>query len=101
MDERTSHRRTAAAVHLTPRARSRHPINPSPDVVVPFVEELLPAPDPWDAFLRLAGLRHVLFLDSSLPDAVLGRYSFLTADPFDWLCSRGCTPDPFERLAES
>jgi len=45
--------------------------------------------EPWDprvdlekAFLRLARLPHVLFLDSARRDPVLGRYSFLTADPF-------------------
>jgi para-aminobenzoate synthetase component 1 len=54
-----------------------------------LVEELTPAPDPWDVLVRLAGLRHTLFLDSALPHATLGRYSFLTGDPFDWLSSRG------------
>ena len=51
------------------------------------VEELTPAPDPWDVFSRLASLRHVLFLDSALSHEDLGRYSFVTADPFDWLRS--------------
>ncbi len=38
-----------------------------------------------EAFRRLAGRRHCLFLDSARPDARLGRYSFLAADPFAWL----------------
>ena len=33
--------------------------------------------------LRLAGYPHCLFLDSALRDPRLGRYSFLTADPFE------------------
>src|SRR5439155_14409608 len=50
--------------------------------------------------------------DSALADPTLGRYSFLTADPFDWLWSRGRRvwlasaarlwepADPFAVLAE-
>src|SRR5262245_13694050 len=56
---------------------------------VPLVEELAPAPDAWEAFRRLARLPHVLFLDSALDYPTLGRYSFLTADPFEWIGSRG------------
>ncbi|HLJ98220.1 MAG TPA: aminodeoxychorismate synthase component I [Gemmataceae bacterium] len=56
---------------------------------LPCVEELRPAPKPEDCWLRLAGLPHVLFLDSALRHPTLGRYSFLTADPFDWLQARG------------
>ncbi len=55
----------------------------------PLVEEVWPCPDPADVFARLAGLRHALFLDSAQPHAALGRYSFLTADPFEWLSARG------------
>src|SRR5262249_29538289 len=29
---------------------------------------------------------------------MLGRYSFITADPFEWICTRG-KDDPFPRLA--
>jgi para-aminobenzoate synthetase component 1 len=46
---------------------------------------------PWDphvdleaALLKLSSRGHVLFLDSALRDPVLGRYSFLTADPFEY-----------------
>jgi len=48
------------------------------------VEELSPAPGPEEAFLRLCGRPHCLFLDSALSHPVLGRYSFLAADPFDY-----------------
>jgi para-aminobenzoate synthetase component I len=60
-----------------------------PDPAVPLVEELTPTLDAWSAFHRLAHLPHALFLDSALPHRQLGRYSFITADPFDWLRSRG------------
>ena len=53
--------------------------------VLPLIEELVPAPEPEDAFVRLAGLPHCLFLDSALRHPTLGRYSFLAADPFDFL----------------
>jgi para-aminobenzoate synthetase component 1 len=66
----------------------------------PLVEELTPAPDPWDAARRLARLPHLLFLDSADPDSPFGHYSFVTADPFDWLHSRGKLDNPFPRLAE-
>jgi len=52
---------------------------------LPLVCELRPAPDVEETFLRLAARRHCLFLDSALRDPVLGRYSFLAAEPFDFL----------------
>jgi len=76
------------------------------------VEELKPAPAPEELFARLVGLSHVLFLDSALRHPTLGRYSFLTADPFEWLQARGARTsvsdeavvrdpaDPFAVLAE-
>src|SRR6266851_2890557 len=56
---------------------------------LPWVEELTPAPMPEELFGRLMDLPHVLFLDSALRHPTLGRYSFLTADPFEWLQARG------------
>jgi para-aminobenzoate synthetase component I len=52
-----------------------------PGVVV----ELNPAPDPCDAFRRLCHLPQCLFLDSARRDPHSGRYSFITADPFELL----------------
>jgi para-aminobenzoate synthetase component 1 len=61
---------------------------------------------------RLAALPHVIFFDSALRHPTLGRYSFLTADPFEWLQARGSgtsvstemevrqPADPFVVLAE-
>jgi para-aminobenzoate synthetase component 1 len=63
-------------------------------------------------FQRLGGLAHPLFLDSAQAHPTLGRYSFVTADPWVWLWSRGrrtCLStrnqvledsDPFAVLAE-
>ncbi len=49
--------------------------------MTPFVEELLPAPDPVRCCERLAGLPYRLFLDSASRDDRLGRHTFLCADP--------------------
>jgi para-aminobenzoate synthetase component 1 len=57
----------------------------------------------------LADLPHLLFLDSAGGGADPGRYSFVLADPFHWLCARGsrveldgvlcAESDPFRELA--
>jgi para-aminobenzoate synthetase component 1 len=65
----------------------------------PLVEELSPAPDAWEVARRLAHLPRLVFLDSAATDSPQGRYSFLTADPFDWLRTRGQDDNPFPRLA--
>jgi para-aminobenzoate synthetase component 1 len=54
-----------------------------------LIEELLPVPDPVDVLRRFADRPGLLFLDSALTHPGLGRYSFLAADPFDYLWSRG------------
>jgi aminodeoxychorismate synthase component I len=54
----------------------------------PLVEELTPLPDAWEVARRLAGQPHLLFLDSAATDTALGRYSFVTADPFACLRAR-------------
>jgi para-aminobenzoate synthetase component 1 len=56
---------------------------------VPLVEELTPTPDAWDVARRLASRRHLLFLDSAAQGSLQGRYSFVTAEPFDLLQARG------------
>ena len=50
-----------------------------------IVQELLPMPDAEAVFLRLAALPHCLFLDSAMRLENLGRYSFICADPFEYL----------------
>jgi para-aminobenzoate synthetase component I len=51
---------------------------------LPLVAELRPAPDVESALLQFAAQPHSLFFDSAARDPRLGRYSFLTADPFDF-----------------
>jgi hypothetical protein len=51
----------------------------------PYILELPQVPDVERAFLALARHDHCLFLDSALGHPDLGRYSFLTADPFAFL----------------
>ncbi|MFH1923958.1 MAG: aminodeoxychorismate synthase component I [Planctomycetota bacterium] len=63
----------------------------------PLIEELAPAPNPEEVFLQLCGRPHCLFLDSALRDPILGRYSFLAADPFDYL---ELAPDAADGLGE-
>ncbi len=70
-------------------------------VFAPLVEELVPASSfarpgsttAEEVFLRMCHLPHCLFLDSALHQPSLGRYSFVAADPFDYLqlppCSDG------------
>ncbi len=63
----------------------------------------------WEACQRLADRPYLLFLDSALPGGMLGRYSFVTADPFARLTARGeivaedgraRRADPFRVLAD-
>jgi len=69
---------------------------PETEPVRPLVEELTPAPDPWETFLRLSHLPHILFLDGVGGPADLRRYSFVTAAPFVWTTSwRGLVHDSF------
>ena len=60
-----------------------------PSRFLPLAEELLPAPAPWEVARNLAGRHHLLFLDSALSSSPLGRYSFVTADPFAWIRAHG------------
>lgn len=71
-----------------------------PSTRLPLVEEIDPAPDPQGAFLRLRALPHCLWLDSARKHATLGRYSFLTADPFDYFELPVDGPDALAALAE-
>ncbi len=55
------------------------------DDELPLVEQLDPPPDAVEVFRRLASLPHVVFFDSAMRHAKLGRYSFVAADPVEWL----------------
>ncbi len=50
----------------------------------PFVIEI-PWREPADVFRALGGEDWLVFLDSARPDAEIGRYAFLAADPFETL----------------
>ena len=68
----------------------------------PVVVQLDPAPDVLSALQAVTGMRCPLLLDSAQRSDALGRYSFLTADPFEFEClpsaSFGC--DPLAHLRE-
>jgi para-aminobenzoate synthetase component 1 len=64
----------------------------------PLVQELIPVPDPWDIARRLSFLPHLLFLDSAEIHSELGRYSYVAADPVEWIEIARVEyggPDPF------
>jgi len=66
----------------------------------PVVVELSPAPDVEYVFRSLASLPHVVFLDSALRDTQLGRYSFLAADPFDFVRVQQAQPGALAQVAD-
>src|SRR4029077_19327781 len=72
-------------------ARPAHAPHQKPPVsdAAPLVQDLAPAPDPLDCCARLAGLPHVVFLDSASDPEQLGRHSFLAADPFTAVRAKG------------
>jgi para-aminobenzoate synthetase component I len=84
-------------------------LSPEVEPIRPLVEELIPAPDPWQVCLQLSSFRHLLFLDSAGDHPDVGRYSFVTAQPFHWMTARrgmindsdsGCWKcNPFAALA--
>ncbi len=55
--------------------------------MLPLVERLSPSLTAVDVFRRLSGLPHVVFFDSAMRHEKLGRYSFVAADPIEWLTS--------------
>lgn len=70
----------------------------SHDSRLPLVEEILSAPRPEEAFAVMARRPHCLFLDSAMPHPTLGRYSFVTADPFDFVCFQADGSDALAAL---
>jgi para-aminobenzoate synthetase component 1 len=53
-----------------------------------FVQELIPAPDPWETAQRFADWPGLLFFDSAERATERGRYSYVTAEPRAWLLER-------------
>lgn len=71
-------------------------------MTLPLVEELVPAPDPWDVARHFLHWHDAVFLDSA-NESPLGRYSFVAADPFAHVVSgepEQRQADPFVHLAE-
>lgn len=66
---------------------------------LPLIQPLEPTISAMDAFLRLATLPHVVFFDSAMRHPTLGRYSFVSADPIEWITSRSGGDDGLSRLA--
>ncbi|HZN35421.1 MAG TPA: anthranilate synthase component I family protein [Pirellulaceae bacterium] len=65
---------------------------------LPLAVELRPATDVESALVRLAARPHCLLLDSALRDPRLGRYSFLAAEPFEFLTVPADHTDGLGRL---
>ncbi len=66
---------------------------------LPLVERLDPSLNAVEAFRRLSGLPHVVYFDSAMRHPQLGRYSFISADPTEWLTAPADGTDAFQRLA--
>lgn len=69
-------------------------------IELPVVVELRPPPDVESALVALAAQPHSILLDSALRDPRLGRYSFLTADPFEYFTVAANQTDGLHQLAE-
>lgn len=69
------------------------------DRIEPVVESFDAALPADHAFRRLSGLPHCLFLDSAQRHAELGRFSFLSADPFDFFELSANDDDPIGQIA--
>jgi para-aminobenzoate synthetase component 1 len=88
---------------MNPTATSRVNAPPTVDsggqARVAVVERLPRTLAPESCFRRLARRPGCVFFDSALRHPVLGRYSFLSADPFDILEFSTETSDPLGQLA--
>jgi para-aminobenzoate synthetase component 1 len=67
--------------------------------MLPLVEPLDSSLKAVDVFRRLSSLPHVVFFDSAMRHAQLGRYSFVAADPVEWLTVPADGSDAFALLA--
>ncbi len=86
---------------LTPAANGgARPWHSGPSSASPIVERLEGGLTAEEVCARLCRLPHLLFLDSADAGSRQGRYSFVTADPFEWHTARGTTAgDPIRALA--
>ncbi len=65
---------------------------------LPLVHELPSSLTPVEVFRRLSQHRHCVFLDSALQHPTLGRYSFVAADPFQFISVAANEPDGLARI---
>jgi para-aminobenzoate synthetase component 1 len=65
---------------------------------LPLVEPLPDGLTAVEAFMRLARQPRVVYFDSVAHDSRLGRYSFLAADPFEWIERDVGAGDPFHDI---
>jgi para-aminobenzoate synthetase component 1 len=63
----------------------------------PLVEPIAPVPDPLAAARHFTGLPFLLLLDSTADHERTGRYSFLSADPYAVIRSRGAAAERLNR----
>jgi para-aminobenzoate synthetase component 1 len=66
---------------------------------LPLVERIDPHLGSVEVFRRLADLSHVVFFDSAMRHPRLGRYSFIAADPVEWLAVPANGSDGLQSLA--
>ena len=67
---------------------------------LPVVVPLCPAPDTEQVFRSLASQPNAIFFDSALRNAELGRYSFIAADPFEFVRFQTAQPEIFAHVAD-
>ena len=65
---------------------------------LPAIEALPSELTAVEAFRRLANLPHVVFFDSAQLHEKVGRYSFVAADPFEWIEAPNDPGDALGRL---
>lgn len=70
----------------------------SRDEPLPLIEPLASSLDAVEVFRRLNGLPHVVFFDSAMRHPKLGRYSFVAADPVDWISAPADGSDALKNL---
>src|SRR5256886_7320037 len=88
----------AADTTLDALARPGYPPHQKPPVsdAAPLVEELVPTPDPLETCARFADLPFLVLLDSTADPDLLGRHSFLTADPYTAVRTKGLLTQQLE-----
>jgi para-aminobenzoate synthetase component 1 len=67
---------------------------------LPLIERVDPSLNAVDTFRRLSSLPHVVFFDSAMRHSQLGRYSFIAADPVEWLTVPADGTPAFQQLAD-